>query len=109
MNIIRRLLGFHSSRHERGGETPRAPRISPLVRASSHNDGLALLHIERGQVFLCNRTASRIWEGLSAGRLPEEVAAEMSERYGIRRELAREHTFSFVRELESRGLLSSES
>jgi hypothetical protein len=105
MNIAK-LLRFRSGNADlsRGAET--ALRISPFVRASAHDDGLALLHIQRGQIFVCNRTASRIWQGLFEGRKPEDVADEISRHYGVQPEIARRHTFSFVDELERRGLIA---
>src|SRR5260370_27825770 len=106
MNIIAQYLRFRSGRQELPRGTPPALRVSPHVRASVHDDGLALLHIQRGQVFLCNRTGSRIWQGLSEGREPEDVADEISRHYGVRRQVARQHAGSFVGELERRGLIT---
>jgi Coenzyme PQQ synthesis protein D (PqqD) len=105
MNMVAQLLGFRPSCQAEPAEASTSFRVSPFVRASAHDDGLALLHIQCGQIFLCNRTGSRIWRGLFAGRKPEEVADEMSRHFGLESEIARKHTFSFVGELERRGLI----
>ena len=83
-----------------------AIRISPLVRASSHDKGLTLLNIQSGKVFLCNRTGSNIWRGLVEGSRPEDVAQQISRQFDVDLDLARQHTFSFVGELERRGLIT---
>src|SRR3989442_11384903 len=104
MNFIPKSLRFRPRRRELPGG--RTVRVSPLVRASVHDGGLALLNIRSGQIFLCNRTGSRIWQGLLDGRTPQEVADEISNAYGVGRALAEQHTFSFVGELERRGLVT---
>ena len=106
MNISVRFLQFLSRRQKLSQGASGALRVSPFVRVSAHDEGLALLHIQRGQVFLCNRTGSRIWKGLFEGHKPEDVADDISRHYGIQAEIARKHTFSFVGELERRGLVT---
>ena len=79
--------------------------IAPGVRASIHDDGLALLNISTGQVFLSNRTGSRIWQGVAAGLSADAISDEISRDCGVRCELVRRHTSSFIFELERRGLV----
>lgn len=85
--------------------TRTAITASPDVRVSAHGDGLALLHVPSGRVYVCNSTASRIWKGLLGGRSPEAVSEEISRDYGVVGDLARQDTAAFVSELESYGFL----
>jgi Coenzyme PQQ synthesis protein D (PqqD) len=80
--------------------------VAPEVRASVHPDGLALLHIPSGRVFVCNRTGSRIWQGLVQGLSIDSISEEISRECGVARELVYRHTSSFLAELERRGLLT---
>lgn len=85
----------------------RTVAISPEVRASAHEDGLALLHIQTGRVFLCNRIGSRIWQSLAKGLSADAIVEQISRECGVARDLVAQHTSSFLAELERRGLVSS--
>lgn len=79
----------------------------PTVVASIHDEGLVLLHTEKGRVFVANRTGTRIWQGLER-RLPvDALAAEISREYQIAQETAREHTVRFLAELLRQGLITA--
>ena len=73
--------------------------ISPEVRASAHEDGLALLHIQTGRVFLCNRTGSRIWQSVADGLSLDAISEQISLECGVTRDLVVQHTAEFVFEL----------
>lgn len=79
--------------------------IAPGVRASAHDDGLALLHISSGRVFLSNQTGLRIWQGVVAGLTADAISEEISRDWGIGWEVVRRDTSSFIFELERRGLV----
>ena len=79
--------------------------VSAETCVSAHVNGLAVLHIPSGCVFVCNRTGARVWQGISKGLSSEEVSQEISREYGLAPELARRDTGSFVNELERRGLI----
>ena len=79
--------------------------ISPEVRASAHEDGLALLHIQTGRVFLCNRTGSRIWQSVADGLSLDAISEQISRECGVTRDLVVQHTAEFLFELERRGLV----
>src|SRR5271170_261247 len=66
--------------------------VSPGARASVHEDGLTILHIPSGRVFVCNRSAARIWQGASKGLSLNEVSEEMSGEYSIPRDIVRQDT-----------------
>jgi len=76
------------------------------VRASVHDDGLVLLHISTGKVFLCNQTGLRIWQGLVEGLSADAISKEISREWGIGWERVRRHTSSFISLLERRGLVT---
>jgi hypothetical protein len=79
--------------------------VPPDVRASAHDDGLAILHISTGQMFLCNRTGARIWQGVTAGLSVDAISEEISRECGIGSQLVRRHASTFLGELARRGLL----
>jgi len=112
IRLLRRLCG----KSRRSVECPdwdtceinrdnRRLEAAPDVRASVHDDGLALLHISTGRVFLCNQTGSRIWQGVVAGLSADAISEEISRDWGVGWELVRRHTSSFIFELERRGLV----
>lgn len=80
--------------------------ISPDTRVSQHAEGLTLLHIPTGQIFVCNRTAARIWQGAAEGRCLDELAEEMSRQFRIGREVAQKDTCSIVSQMELQGLIT---
>lgn len=90
---------------ELNADNPRWAAMSE-VRTSVHEDGLALLHIPTGRMFLCNRTGARIWQGIVKGLSIEAIAEEISRECGVARALVERHTSSFLAELESRGLVT---
>jgi len=79
--------------------------ISPDTRVSQHAEGLTLLHIPSGQIFICNRTAARIWYGATEGRCLDELSEEMSRQFRIGREVAQKDTCSIVSQMELHGLI----
>jgi hypothetical protein len=89
---------------EPGGANGRLA-VAPEVRVSDHGDGLALLHIPTGKVFVCNRTASRIWQGIENGFTAEAISGQISLESGVGRELVHQHTSAFVAELKRRKLV----
>ena len=112
IGLLHRLSGKRPRRKEfpdRG--TPdnncgnRRLAIAPDVRASAHDDGLALLHISTGRVFLSNQTGLRIWQGVVAGLTADAISEEISRDWGIGWEVVRRDTSSFIFELERRGLV----
>lgn len=80
--------------------------ISPDTRVSQHADGLTLLHIPSGQIFVCNRTAARIWQGATEGKCLDELSEEMSRQFRIGREIVQKDVCSIVSRMELHGLIS---
>jgi hypothetical protein len=80
--------------------------VSPDTRVSQHAEGLTFLHIPSGQIFVCNRTAARIWQGATEGRCLDELSEEMSRQFRIGREVAQKDTYSIVSQMELHGLIT---
>ena len=113
--ILRRIREAHPTR--RGNAPPEmgvkpghaVPLIVPAsVRVAAHADGLGFLEIEKGEVFLCNRTGRRIWQELEAHRSPEEIAAELSREYAIPLRQIGEDMAEFIADLRKWGLLCAD-
>ena len=111
--LLRRLAGSSRGYSQlandggrNGGGEKRTLAVAPEVQVSVHDDGLALLHIPTGRVFLCNRTGSRIWQGVVKGLSADAITEEISRECGVARDLVERHTAAFVTELERRGLLT---
>jgi hypothetical protein len=83
------------------------PRLRTAeVHASAHEGGLVLLHVPTGRVYNCNRTGSRIWQGLAGGLDPNSISRELSRDYGVEEAVVQAHTGLFVDELERRGFVT---
>ena len=80
--------------------------VGTEVRTSAYEDGLALLHIPTGRMFLCNRTGSRVWQGIVKGLSTDVIVEEISRECGVAHSLVQQHTSLFVAELERRGLVT---
>ena len=106
IDLMRSLLGRLSNKSRPSNGSGEAYTLSAAadVQASAHDDGLALLHISTGRIFLCNRTGSRIWQGIVSGLSAAAIAEEISQDCGVAWDVVHRHTFSFFQELEQRGL-----
>jgi hypothetical protein len=115
--VLERLLARHYRKTQPSIGPAKVPReeidpgksplaISPTTRVSQHADGLTLLHIPSGQIFVCNRTAARIWQGAMEGKCLDELSEEMSRRFRIGREVAQKDTCSIVSQMELHGLIT---
>jgi hypothetical protein len=80
--------------------------VSPGARASVHEEGLTILHIPSGRVFVCNRSAARIWQGASKGLSIDRLSEEMSGEYSIARDIVQRDTRLLVGQMEHHGLIS---
>ena len=106
IGLLHRLFGKGRQRRELPDNcNNRRLAIAPGVRASAHDDGLALLHISTGRVFLSNQTGLRIWQGVVSGLTADAISAEISRDWGVGWEVVRRDTSSFIFELERRGLV----
>jgi hypothetical protein len=98
-------LSWFSALRRRFERSCHALVVAGDVRASFHENGIALLDLTTGKVFLSNETGSRIWRGLVAGLTPEAIGEDLGREFGVGFEIASRDTSSFLAELERRGLL----
>ena len=105
IGLLHRLSGKKPQPKELPDCNNRRLAIAPGVRASAHDDGLALLHISTGRVFLSNQTGLRIWQGVVSGLTADAISEEISRDWGVGWEVVRRDTSSFIFELERRGLV----
>jgi hypothetical protein len=112
MRILERLSKLRESRR------PRAIAVSVAqsryvqaqdVRASVHEDGAVILHVERGSLFRINRTGLAILEELQAGHPPAAIAQRLGQRFGVEQEIVSRDTEQFVEDLVSQAILVRES
>jgi len=80
-------------------------RIAEGVKASYHPDGIAILGVSTGQVFVANRIAADTWNGIVAGKSLEETALKLSSDYGRPAEEVQKDVKDLAVELERHGLI----
>lgn len=108
MTFLRRLARRLAGKRKPQDPVPPGQRIlaiSPEVRESAHEDGLALLDIQTGRVFLCNRIGSRIWRSIAEGVSAAAISDQISRDCGVARDPVAQHTAAFLIELERHGLV----
>ena len=82
--------------------------LSPEATASTHDDGIVILHTGKGRIFSANKTGALIWRGLEQRRSLDAIVSEISGKFQIARTNAREHTLSFLAALEQQSLIKRE-
>lgn len=80
-------------------------QVAAGVRSTHGKDGAVVLDIQRGQMFNLNLSGSTILELLERGTLESEIAKEISEKFGIHREVAENDTRKFIESLKEHHLL----
>lgn len=101
MSLLERLRRPKLSQESRGRMAPAAE-----VQASTHGDGLVLLHIPSGRIFQSNRTGAKIWKALTDGLDLEAISQRISREYHLPAELARRDACRFVEQLEKQGFVT---
>ena len=82
-------------------------RISENIRTSFTQDGAVLMDIQGGSMLTLNPIGSIIWQQLSDGRSPEQIAAHLASEFGIPREQASADVNEFLEQLEAQHLIES--
>ena len=80
-------------------------RAAESVHARAFDDELVLLDLEGGQYFSLDGAGVLVWEGLSAGRSPEEVAADVAREYAVEPARALADLLDLANDMVKRGLL----
>lgn len=88
---------------------PKTLRLTPCVTASTHEDGLTLLHTRACALLSSNRAGALIWRALKQCASPDAIAAMLREIYGIDHDVARADVLRFIRELQECGLIERRS
>lgn len=84
-----------------------AVRFSDSVRTVVSQDGMIITDIEQGLMFGVNPIGSLIWEKLTQGLLPDEVARHLAAECSISEEQALADVSEFLQKIEELRLLHS--
>ena len=82
--------------------------VSPEATASTHDDGIVILHTGKGRVFSSNKIGALIWRGIEQRRSLDGIVKEISGEFQIAGTTARTHTLNFLAALEQHALVQRE-
>lgn len=82
--------------------------VSPEATASTHDDGIVILHTGKGRVFSSNKSGALIWRGIEQRRSLDGIVDEISGEFQIAGTTARAHTLNFLAALEQQALIQRE-
>ncbi len=82
-------------------------RVSENVRTTITQDGAVLMNIKGGHMVTLNPIGSIIWQRLSDGHSPEQIADHLAAEFGISRERASADVNEFLEQLEAQHLIES--
>ena len=82
-------------------------KISEHVRTTITQDGAVLMNIKGGSMLTLNPTGSIIWQRLSEGHTPAQIAAQLASEFGISQEQASADVNEFLEQLEAHHLIES--
>jgi radical SAM protein with 4Fe4S-binding SPASM domain len=79
--------------------------IRPKIGVRRIGKKLCLSNLDRGESWMCSGSSPMIWQKLQQGAPPEQIAAEISQKYGISREKVLTDVLQFVEHLWERQVL----
>jgi len=82
--------------------------LNPEATASTHDDGIVILHTGKGRVFSSNKTGALIWQGIEQRRSFDRIVEEISDAFQIAATTARAHALKFLAALEQQSLIRRE-
>lgn len=82
--------------------------VSPEATASTHDDGIVILHTGKGRVFSSNKTGALIWRAIERRRSLAGIVEEISAESQIGGATALVHTLDFLAALERQALIQRE-
>ena len=82
--------------------------VSPEATASTHDDGIVILHTGKGRVFSSNKSGALIWRGIEQRRSLDVIVDEITNAFQIAGTTARAHTLKFLSALEQQALIKRE-
>jgi hypothetical protein len=83
--------------------------VMPNVRACELDGELVLLDIVRGEYFGLDELGTRAWHHLQAGQTILEMARQLAPSYEVELGTLTRDLASFVRDLESAGLIGAKT
>ncbi len=78
---------------------------APGAHARRFEDELVILDLAGGQYYGLDEIGAAIWERLSAGRSPAEIAHEIADEYDAPRDRVEADVRALAQEMVTRGLL----
>jgi len=80
-------------------------RVAANVFAREFDGELVIVDLEKGDYFGLDAVGARAWQGLSAGRSPREIAAEMVSEFDVEPQRLVADLVTLTRELAERRLV----
>ena len=80
-------------------------RVSESVRSTHGQDGAVVLDIQQGQMFNLNVVGSRILELLKTEATESAIVDEISQKFGVSRDVAKSDVREFIESLKQHHLL----
>lgn len=80
-------------------------RVSDTVRRTETQDGEILLDVHHGQMFCLNIVGAKILELMQRGYDESHIADEISQSYGVSREIAQADVAEFIASLQKHQIL----
>lgn len=84
---------------------PATTDLSREVLCTRLDDEMVVLHMGRRSYFRLNSTATRVWEGLAAGKSSAEIVADLCATYDVGAEEAGRSLEALLGDLERCGLI----
>lgn len=81
--------------------------ISDGLRTMQHDDGAAVLDIQRGVISTFNETGAYIWDALRRGDSVEAVVAKLVRETGVAADVVEADVNAFLNDLKRQNLLSA--
>jgi hypothetical protein len=81
-------------------------KLSEYVRSTHSQDGAVVLDVLHGHMFRLNLVGSRMLELLKQGHMEKEIAEQLSQEFGVEREIVASDLKEFLAHLEKHRLLS---
>jgi hypothetical protein len=82
-------------------------KMSEHVRSTHSQDGAVVLDILHGQMYRLNLVGSRILELLKQGHTEPQIAEQLSQEFGVAREIVASDLQEFLAHLERNRLLET--
>ena len=82
--------------------------VTREASASIHDEGIVILNLGNGRMYMSNGIGARIWRGVERRLSLRAITTEISDQYEIAYSTAREHIVRFLTELQRHALIQRE-